>query len=494
MFNNKVYYWILFTIGIAIVIFTVYSTHRVSTFIASNERRNVKLWADAIHRRAEIVENTEMFYREMEAEDRRRVNLLANTFNNIISTPNDIAYYLDIIENNKTIPVVLTDEDGNIKSTNNVDFDTKSITKLEDDLKEEYSQYSPIKVQYYRNQYDLLYYKESRLFTELRVILDSLNRSFLDEIVRSTASMPVVITDSTKKNIIATNFRLIGFEEPVAEFIDNGAIQEPLVVDSRESGKYYVFYRESPLLSELTLFPFLQLGIIGLFILAVYILVTSARKSKEDRVWVGMSRETAHQLGTPISSMLGWIELLRLKHETADEINELDEITKDVSRLEVIAERFSKIGSMPKLVDDDIVKCINRSISYLKARTSKKMIYTINTESNEIIIPFNINLMEWVIENITKNAIDAMNGEGYFTIDISTTTKNVIIDFTDTGKGLNKRDFKRIFHPGYTTKTRGWGLGLSLAKRIINTYHGGNIYVKQSVINKGTTIRIILKK
>lgn len=494
MLKNKIYYWVLFTVGIAIVIFTIYSTHRVSTFIASNEKQNVELWADAIHRRAEIVSSTEQFYKKMEAEDRRNVKLLANTFNNIINSPDDIAYYLDIIESNKTIPVILTDENDNIKSTNNVDFNTDSIVKLEGALKDEYSQYTPIKVQYYKNQYDLLYYKESRLFSELRVILDSLNRSFLDEIVNNAVSMPIVITDSTKEKVIATNFKTIGFEEPINEFISKSAIQEPLIISSEETGTYYVFYKESSLLSELTLFPVLQLSIIGLFIIAVYILITSARKSKEDRVWVGMSRETAHQLGTPISSMLGWIELLRLKYEENDEINELDEITKDVSRLEVIAERFSKIGSMPKLTDGNIVKCVYKSIDYLKARTSKKVIFTINAESENIIIPFNVNLMEWVIENITKNAIDAMAGEGSFNIDITIHNKNVIIDFTDSGKGLSKRDFKRIFNPGYTTKVRGWGLGLSLAKRIINTYHQGKIFVKQSTINKGTTIRIILKR
>ena len=213
-------------------------------------------------------------------------------------------------------------------------------------------------------------------------------------------------------------------------------------------------------------------------------------RGESNQVWVGMSKETAHQLGTPISSLMAWIELLKIQNSDQTLVGELE---KDIQRLEKITERFSKIGSLPELLMTDITRVIQSTVEYLKRRSSGKIKYEIVTD-NLIIreIPLNESLFSWVIENLCKNAIDAMNGEGTITLTLKNRENNVILDLSDTGKGLHKSQFKTIFQPGYSTKKRGWGLGLSLAKRIVENYHKGKIFIRDSEINKGTTFRIIL--
>ncbi len=239
-------------------------------------------------------------------------------------------------------------------------------------------------------------------------------------------------------------------------------------------------------------FPYFQLSIIAVFLFIAYILFSSARNSEQNQVWVGLAKETAHQLGTPISSMIGWIELLRLEGYEGEAIGELN---KDVERLHKITDRFSKIGSEPKLRKQNVVAIIYDSVNYIKSRASRKVKYNILTpRETEIIVPINLHLFEWVIENVCKNAIDAIGGEGNIEIDIQEEENIVVIDISDDGKGIPKSKFKTIFNPGYTSKRRGWGLGLSLAKRIIKDYHKGKIFVKSSTISKGTTFRIMLRK
>ena len=267
---------------------------------------------------------------------------------------------------------------------------------------------------------------------------------------------------------------------------------EPIIIDYYQGHKNYIYYKDSYILSRLFHYPFIQFGVVFLFIVAAYFAFKTSRKADENQVWVGMSKETAHQLGTPISSLIAWVELLRLNEEDKELVAEVD---KDVKRLETITERFSKIGSTPVLSINNLTYTIVNSISYLKLRTSSKVSYILNfNQNNDILLPLNVALFEWVIENLCKNAIDAMVGVGEISISLEETHKNVTIDISDTGKGVPKRKYKAIFRPGHTSKKRGWGLGLSLAKRIIETYHKGKIYVKTSEVGKGTTFRIILKK
>jgi len=227
--------------------------------------------------------------------------------------------------------------------------------------------------------------------------------------------------------------------------------------------------------------------------LIAYYAFSSTRKAEQDHVWLGMSKETAHQLGTPITSLMAWIELLREEQNMNPTI--ITEIQKDVSRLEMIAERFSKIGSDPKLEEINIVSQIEKSITYIKLRVSDKIIFSNNLDAfNDFTFFINPPLFDWVIENLFKNAIDSMNGKGQINIELTDANQYIYIDISDTGKGIPKNKQKTIFNPGYTTKKRGWGLGLSLTKRIIEDYHKGKIFVKNSEINNGTTFRIAIKK
>jgi two-component system, sporulation sensor kinase D len=238
-------------------------------------------------------------------------------------------------------------------------------------------------------------------------------------------------------------------------------------------------------------YPFIQLGFIILFILASYLALSSSRKAEQNRVWVGMSKETAHQLGTPTTSMSGWIEILQNNYP---DIPVIKELALDVKRLEKVTERFSRIGSKPSLTEENVKSLIQNSVNYLQTRSSSKVLFVLPFSADEEInIPVNPALFEWVIENVCKNAMDAMEGDGEITIRVEEDGKYAIIDIYDTGKGIPKSAYKKIFNPGFTTKKRGWGLGLSLAKRIIEEYHNGRIFVKSSEIGKGTCIRIMMK-
>lgn len=253
----------------------------------------------------------------------------------------------------------------------------------------------------------------------------------------------------------------------------------------------YVYYRDSDLLDKLTYYPIALILILLLFLTVIYMLFSSNKIAEQNRLWTGMAKETAHQIGTPLSSLLGWIAILK-----AENISEkyVDEIENDVHRLNIIANRFSKIGSAPELKKKDIVSITKKSFEYLKSRSSKQISFEFISEKNEVFSNINVELFGWVIENLVRNAVDAMKGKGNVSLTISENSKSIEITITDTGKGIPKSQFKQIFKPGFTTKKRGWGLGLSLSKRIINEYHNGKIFVKKSEINKGTSIRILLQK
>lgn len=257
-----------------------------------------------------------------------------------------------------------------------------------------------------------------------------------------------------------------------------------------EGDKQTLYYDDSKLIKQLELYPFIQLGLIIFLVFLAYLVFSFSKKAEQDQVWVGMSKETAHQLGTPISSLLAWMELLK---ESDLDKSLTQEMGKDVERLEVIAERFSKIGSKPVLIPNNIRLILEDSINYLKKRSSNKIEFIVNMNDDIDFKPaINKELFSWVIENTTKNAIDAMSGAGRLSFELSKLQSYLCLDICDTGKGLHKNQFHAIFEPGYTTKKRGWGLGLSLAKRIIEEYHGGKIFVHRSELGKGSCIRILL--
>jgi signal transduction histidine kinase len=324
----------------------------------------------------------------------------------------------------------------------------------------------------------------------------SQNLEFLSSIsTEGNTTIPVILTDGNDNIIASRNFSPARINDPEYILRNLEKIKkknEPIVIDLPDGFVNYIYYKDSIILIQLRYYPFVQLGLIILFILVSYMALSSSRKAEQNQVWVGMSKETAHQLGTPTSSLAGWIEILQNKYP---EIPFNRELSLDVERLEKITERFSRIGSRPSLKQENILKLIARIVEYLKSRSSSKIIFNMDFNGNDkILIPVNAPLFEWVIENISKNAIDAMEGSGQITIKVTGTEKNAYIDISDTGKGIPKSTYKKIFHPGFTTKQRGWGLGLSLAKRIIEEYHNGKIFVKYSEAGKGSCIRIIMNK
>jgi hypothetical protein len=325
--------------------------------------------------------------------------------------------------------------------------------------------------------------------------LDAEISQTLYKILLENKTIPVILSDENLNIITHRNLNEKKAEKP--EYIKKKLKtmreqHEPIIIEYLAGHINYVFYEDSILLRNLYYYPYFQIIVISFFIAISYFAFNSSRKAEENQLWAGMSKETAHQLGTPISSLVAWVELLKLKNSDP---KLTEEVSKDIKRLETITERFSGIGTSPVLILNDLIRVINNSVSYLQNRTSSKVEYILNFNKHlELFVPLNESLFEWVIENMCKNAIDAMQGKGKITISVFEKKDKIYIDIQDTGKGIPKSSFKTVFKPGYTTKKRGWGLGLSLVKRIIETYHKGKIFVKSSEIEKGTIFRIILNQ
>jgi len=324
------------------------------------------------------------------------------------------------------------------------------------------------------------------------------NQSDLTLIMRvleGNTTIPVVIVDEHDNYITSRNINepQNGLSEFRHKYITRLKKKHPgIEIIIGPTIKQYIYYDDSVLIKELAYFPYVQLGVIALFILLSFWAFAGTKKAEQNQVWVGLSKETAHQLGTPISSLMAWAELLKGKYPN-DTL--LPEMGNDINRLKIIAERFSKIGSKPELIPIPLSDALEGVITYMRNRISNKVeIKIINKTRESAEVSLNLPLFEWVIENLCKNAIDAMDGSGKITISLNEQPKNYVIDVRDTGKGMIKSMFKMVFSPGFTTKKRGWGLGLSLAKRIVEEYHQGKIFVKQSEPGKGTTFRIILHK
>ena len=368
-----------------------------------------------------ILWNTYSFFKKFKVEERQKMEILGKSYERLgkADLNSEIGLELYILESNNSIPMIITDEKGEISNW--------SKLKVDDNI-----------------TYKSLSVDDRRYFSEQLEIMKAQN-------------LPIDVS----YNVEETDVRQI------------------------------IYYRNSDLLNKLKYYPISFLLILLLFTSVIYLFFKSNKIAEQNRLWTGMAKETAHQIGTPLSSLLGWIELLR-----ADKVDEsmVVEIEKDVTRLNVIAERFSKIGSIPELKKHNVVKETKDAFTYFESRSSKQVIFTFESQKEEMYSQLNLQLYGWVIENLVKNAIDAMKGKGNLTISISETMKNIDIFISDTGKGIPKNIRKQIFSPGFTTKKRGWGLGLSLSKRIIEDYHKGKIFVKKSEIDKGTTFCVSLRK
>ena len=309
--------------------------------------------------------------------------------------------------------------------------------------------------------------------TDLTLVLD---------VIQGNTTIPIIVLNSEGgiddyRNIEDTT-RL---ERYAQEMLQSG--------DTIHVGDQLVCYDESVLLKRLSQYPYWQLGIVMLFVVVAIFALLSSKKAEQNKVWVGLSKETAHQLGTPISSLMAWVEILKENHPDDELIPEMD---KDVKRLERIAERFSKIGSLPEPKEGSMNEVITHVVEYMRHRTSDKVEIISHMPDHEVKVMMNASLFEWVIENLCKNAVDAMEGHGRIELTLMEEGGHVAIEVADTGKGIRKKDIRHVFTPGFTTKQRGWGLGLSLARRIVEEYHQGKIYVKESELGKGTTFRIEL--
>jgi len=319
--------------------------------------------------------------------------------------------------------------------------------------------------------------------------------SFILEVIKNNETVPMILTDENEQVISTRNVNLSEKhrEEELKQLIrEMKSEHDPIEINLPE-GKQYIFYKDSTLLTRLSFFPLIQFAVLALFLFIAYYAFSSAKRAEQNQVWVGMSKETAHQLGTPTSSLLANLELLKMENLKNPSI--VQEVEKDINRMKKITERFSKIGSKPSLNPENIPAVLMNAISYIQTRVSRRVAFSLDFDLNrEIYVPVNKALFEWVVENLLKNAIDSMNGEGKIKVALSEKNHLLYIDITDEGIGIPKSKHKTVFQPGYTTRKRGWGLGLSLAKRIVEQYHDGKILVYNSESNKGTTMRVILRK
>lgn len=325
-------------------------------------------------------------------------------------------------------------------------------------------------------------------------ILSSPVQNYLIGIIRGNNTMPVILMEETGEinEVLNIDEKVQNDSTKMNQLIlKMKDLHKPIEIDLGELGKQYVYYENSPLLKRLQYYPIILILIIILFVYFSYWYFKTLKNTEQSFLWAGMAKETAHQIGTPLSSLLGWVEILKLEDVNQEAVNEIE---KDIYRLNQITERFSKIGSLPELHTSNIVEVTENTVTYLRGRISKHVDLQFNSSKEEIRVPLNVPLYSWVIENLVKNAVDAMQSKGAINIFVYDRDNRVYISVSDTGPGIPKQLQKRIFEPGYTTKMRGWGLGLSLAKRIIENYHKGKIFVAKSDKESGTEIRIVLKK
>lgn len=505
--------------ALVLVAASLWFSNRIVDKIRDDERLRVRIWSDAVRSTVNQLYVTGKLFDKLREEERKNVRRWAKAMRELGKDLPDYTFAIEIVQENKTIPVILTDNKGRYASSLNIDISEDSLRKqlkrtqpdhdelwyrtearriFEDTVYKMIDEWKitnpPIEINFRGKPINTVYYRESRLIEELEQKKDSLSKTFRQELVKNQALVPVIFTDSTKTLVIETNFDSVEISTPgkLQELISEMAEQnEPIRVKLNETESGYIFYRDSEVLTQLRYFPYIQIFIITLFILIGYLIFSTFRRAEQNQVWAGMAKETAHQLGTPLSSLIAWIEML--KGQGVDPMA-IDEMNKDVQRLQMITDRFSKIGSEAKLEEVDVQEVVVKTLQYLRPRISNRVEIHVVEEAFPVMANINTPLFEWVIENLIKNAVDAMEAEGKISVSFGKEGQKVFVDISDTGKGIPHKNFKTIFEPGYTTKKRGWGLGLSLVKRIIEHYHKGEIFVLKSEPDKGSTFRIVLKK
>ena len=487
----------LLATGVAMCIVSLFLLNILIKRVQTEERKSVLLWAEAIQKKSTLVEYTKELFDKLKIDERQKVELWSDAMHRLLKSDNssDLTILVKIISSNKNIPIILTNDKDIVLSSINLDNPIEQGKKIPETTKQEFSKYPPIKIIFNNKLLNKLYYKDSKLFAKLQVVMNDIIQSFFTEVVGNSASVPVIITDDSRKTIIAYGNiekeiinNLTAMQHRIYEM---GNANQPIEIKLSRDTKNYIYYEESYFLKILRYYPIALALALLVLILIAYMAFAASRRYEQNQVWMGMSKETAHQLGTPISSLMAWVDILRIKNVDDETV---EEIEKDISRLQIVADRFSKIGSRSAHLDENIVKITKDIVAYMQKRISPKISLVVQAQSENIVVPISKTLFEWVIENLCKNAIDSIGGTGSVLIEIIDKPTEVIIDVTDTGKGIARSKFKTIFKPGYTTKKRGWGLGLTLAKRIIEEYHSGKIFVKLSEPEIKTTFRLILQK
>jgi len=513
IYSNKQKWKIVLFIGALLLIgFSLFISNSIVTKVGEHEKLRAKQWAGTIKKKIELVKLTNNTFNELREKERKEMATWVEATKSVgqMSSLNGnqlIDFPMNIIENNENIPVVIVDDQWNISSFRNTSIDSNYVNNkfpneskkekdsiLENKLKELAIQWKKegryFTIEVYEDLFMTCVYNDSKGIIRLEKERDSLINSFHKELIDNQGNIPVLLLNNKSNVIIGTNLNFKEIKDKEKYLKNFKTINKPILIDFNDGTQNILYYDDSQELKKLVWYPYIQFIIIGMFVFIAYLLFSTFRKAEQNQLWAGMAKETAHQLGTPISSLMGWTQYL--SEQKIDEMV-VSDMQKDIDRLNVITDRFSKIGSEVKLEESDIEVTINNIITYLKTRISDKINIELATEKKkELIIRHNSALIEWVIENIVKNAIDAMKGKGDLKIKISQKNKSIQIDISDSGCGMSGKEFKTIFKPGYTTKKRGWGLGLALALRIIKDYHNGEIFVLKSELNKGTIFRIIL--
>lgn len=485
---------LLFLAAALIVGVTMVSTHRLANIMKEEERQKVLVWAESVAQRAELVTYTEKLFAELAEEEKVKADRLAEAYK-ILQQPNpatDLTFVTNFLFNNTTIPVFIENESGP-NYDKNIPAPPPGVSKeehLERWRLASKEKYPPIR---FDDVGQTVYYSESVRLTELRTAMNDLIESFISEIMANTASVPVLLVDSLGTRIVKSHgidtTKLQTPEALRAKLLDMAGDHMPVPIQWPGQGLHLVFFEESALLTQLRLFPAVQLLLIGAFLLVAYLVFSSSRRAEQNRVWVGMAKETAHQLGTPLSSLMAWSNLLASRGVDPEAIGEMD---KDIARLQVVAERFSKIGSQANLALDDPIAAVQDTVDYMRPRVSKHVELRSQIGGDRGQLKMSRALLSWVLENLVRNAVDAMDGEGVLTVRAAWEGDMFQIDVEDNGKGMSKAVQRKVFEPGFTTKSRGWGLGLSLAHRIVTEVHGGQLTVAWSEPGKGTCFRIVL--
>ena len=472
---------------------TLWYASSLTQRVRVEERAKVKVWSEAILQRSSLVAYTEVLFKELEADERKKADRLADAYRIIDSPPSgmDLTFVTDYLWSNTTVPVLIYDDAGTKLYDINLDPSISNYDSLRAKMS---SRFDPI---YFEEVGQTVYYDESLRLKELKTAMSELISSFVSETILNSASVPVIMTDATKTVVLNSK----GIPQSVLESPETlsarlskmSSVNEPIKVNIPNEGSRFIFFEDSVVLTSMRYYPIIQLILIAAFLLTAYLVFSSSKRAEQNRVWVGMAKETAHQLGTPISSLMAWVDLLKEAKEVDQTM--LVEMDKDVKRLHTVTDRFSKIGSQPKLEPGDLGLSVTQTLGYMEPRISKKValnLFGVEKDQEMIIALFNPALFSWVLENLIRNAVDAMEGVGVINVVISQTGDDVIIDIEDSGKGISRADMRDVFSPGFTTKNRGWGLGLSLVKRIVEDYHGGRITLLKSEVGVGTTFRIKL--